>query len=67
LTDPNSSSPANAEAAVLFDSTNFISLIFLKIEDRDEYLRRVQECVISSWIAPLPTSILMKSGTQQES
>jgi ubiquitin-conjugating enzyme E2 A len=36
LSDPNPNSPANSEASKLF------------IEDRAEYIRRVQECVIAS-------------------
>lgn len=39
LSDPNTSSPANAEAAKLYDN------------NRDEYLKRVKECVVASWIA----------------
>lgn len=39
LPDPNPSSPANAEAAKLFN------------EDRAEYEKRVRECVEASWVA----------------
>ena len=42
LNDPNTSSPANPEASKLYD------------KDREEYERRVRECVESSWVSDLP-------------
>ena len=42
LSDPNPSSPANAEAAALYSN------------NRAEYERRVRECVEASWLAAEP-------------
>jgi ubiquitin-protein ligase len=48
LTDPNTSSPANTDAAKLFDSKqNFNQSL---IGDKEEYYRRVKDCVMASLI-----------------
>ena len=49
LTDPNTKSPANAEAANKFDSNNFM-IVKSTTDDREGYLDCVRECVINSWI-----------------
>jgi ubiquitin-protein ligase len=49
LTDPNPKSPANNEAAKLYDGKIRL-LNNINVENKQEYYRRVRECVESSWI-----------------
>ena len=48
LTDPNTSSPANTDAAKLFDSKQHLNQSL--IGDKEEYYRRVKDCVMASLI-----------------
>jgi ubiquitin-conjugating enzyme E2 A len=60
LTDPNPASPANAEAASLFQSKDSTTCTFLINKymyfapfaaNRPEYEKKVKECVEASWVA----------------